>query len=129
MNPIEGATALAVARALDAASLRQDAIAANIANANTQGYRPVRVRFEEGLGALRSKLEASGRIEAADLESVHATVEPDPQATPGANGGSMVALDQEVGNLATNSLHYQVLLRALNRQLSIIGTAINDGKR
>ena len=129
MNPIEGATALAVGRALDAASLRQDAIAANIANANTPGYRPVRVRFEEGLGALRSELETSGRLEAADLEGMHATLEPDPAAAPGGGAGSMVALDQEVANLASNSLHYQVLLRALNRQLSILGAAINDGKR
>ncbi len=129
MNPIEGTTAVAVGRALDAASLRQEAIAANIANANTPGYRPVRVRFEESLAALRSRLETTGSVEAADLERMHATVEPDPTAAAGANGGSMVALDQEVANLAANSLHYQVLLRGLNRQLSIIGAAINDGKR
>jgi len=48
---IEGTTAAVVTLALDAATMRQQAIAANIANVNTPGYRPVRVRFFFGPGS------------------------------------------------------------------------------
>jgi flagellar basal-body rod protein FlgB len=132
MNPgIEGATAVAVGLALDVASLRQQAIAANIANANTPGYRPLRVRFEESLGALRAQLESSGRLDASALEGAHPTLERDPASPPDAASGtsSAVALDQEVAQLSSNSVQYQVLLRALNRQFAILGAAISEGKR
>jgi len=125
---IEGTTAAVVTLALDAATLRQQAIAANIANVNTPGYRPVHVRFEEQLAALRSELRDAGALDPARLEAAQPAIEQEPVA-PDATGGSAVALDQEVAKLSANTLHYQVLLRALNRQLSIIGTAINDGKR
>ena len=42
--------------ALDAASLRHQAIAHNIANANSPGFAPVRVSFEDQLGAVRAAL-------------------------------------------------------------------------
>jgi flagellar basal-body rod protein FlgB len=125
---IEGTTATVVSLALDASTLRQQAIAANIANVNTPGYRPVRVRFEEQLAALRSQLEGSGAVDSTALDGLQPAIEHEP-LTADPSGGSAVQLDQEVAKLSTNALHYQVLLRALNRQLSIIGTAINDGKR
>ena len=43
---IEAVTRSALALALDAASLRQQAIATNIANANVIDYVPQRVSFE-----------------------------------------------------------------------------------
>jgi flagellar basal-body rod protein FlgB len=104
MTPIETSTVGAVTLALDAALLRHQAIAANIANVNTPGYRPVRVSFEEHLGTQPARLE---RVE----------------------GDSKVELDVEVAHLSANTVHYQALLRALNKQLSILGTAINEGKR
>lgn len=44
---IDPVTLAALGAALDAASLRQQAGAANIANINTAGYSPTRVKFEE----------------------------------------------------------------------------------
>jgi flagellar basal-body rod protein FlgB len=104
MTPIETSTVGAVALALDAALLRHQAIAANIANVNTAGYQPVRVSFEEHLGAQAPRLE---RVE----------------------GEAKVELDVEVAHLSANTVHYQALLRGLNKQFSILGTAINEGKR
>ena len=43
---IEAVTRSALAMALDAASLRQQVIASNIANANAVAYLPLRVIFE-----------------------------------------------------------------------------------
>ena len=125
---IEGTTMNVVGLALDAASLRQQAIASNIANANTAGYQPLRVRFEQHLASLRAQLHSAGSVEEATLSSFRPTIEREAVSADPA-GGSAVALDQEVAKLSANSLHYQVLLRGLNRQFAILGTAINEGKR
>jgi len=117
---LESSTVASVTLALDASTLRHQAIAANIANANTPGYVPVRVSFEEHLGALRDSL-AGGRVEPSMLAASQPRVE--------AAAAAPVALDQEVARLSSNALHYQALLRALNKQFSILAAAINDGKR
>ena len=61
---IEAVTRSALALALDAASLRQQAIATNIANANAIGYVPQRVSFEEQLVDARRGMAQNGRTDA-----------------------------------------------------------------
>jgi flagellar basal-body rod protein FlgB len=127
-NSIEAATVGAVSLALDAATLRHQAIAANISNASTPGYQPLRVNFEQQLDALRSSLERGGGIDSSLLAAVQPSVERE-QAVTSTDGSSAVALDMEVAKLSQNTVHYQALLRALNRQFAILATAINEGKR
>lgn len=126
MTPIDS-TAPLVQLALDAAALRHMAIASNIANAGSPGYRPQRVNFEEQLGAVRAAL-ADGEVVG---ESSLRNVQPFLENAPGvANGLSSVgALDMEVARLSQNTLHYQALLRALSRHTVILSTAINEGRR
>jgi flagellar basal body rod protein FlgB len=40
-----------------------------------------------------------------------------------------VALDQEMVNLADNTVRYRALLAALGKQMSIVRTAIDGGNR
>jgi flagellar basal-body rod protein FlgB len=40
-----------------------------------------------------------------------------------------VQLDQELADMSETVLHHQALLKALNKQLELIGLAINEGKR
>jgi len=109
---------VALARlALDAASLRQQAIAHNIANANTPGYVPLGVNFEQQLAFARG---ASGG-------SVPASVKP--FIEPDTSGTTRVALDMEMVKLTQNTVHYQSLLKALDKRGSIIATAVNEGRR
>ena len=49
IDDIGGITSQLVKAALDVASLRHEVIANNIANANTQGFSPKKVGFEEYL--------------------------------------------------------------------------------
>src|SRR5258708_19530765 len=60
MNPIdvmgEGVTAKLVGLALDAAVARHAAIAANIANVDTEGYRPLTARFDQLVEELRGRV-------------------------------------------------------------------------
>jgi flagellar basal-body rod protein FlgB len=124
---ISGATAEAVTLALDAASLRHQALASNIANANTAGYTPLRVNFEEQLAAFRRTLNGSDADVRDTLHEVKGFIEPDLAAT--GQGAANVMLDMEVVKLSQNVVQYQTLLRGLNKQMSIISTAINEGKR
>jgi flagellar basal-body rod protein FlgB len=123
LTDLMGVTGVMVKLALDAANLRHLAIANNIANANTPGYVPLRVEFEERLEAAVRDLRG-GRT--APLEALAPTV----TADPGAPGplGSKVQLDVEAARLAQNVLHYQALLQGLRGERDILQQAINEGK-
>lgn len=109
--------------ALDGAALRHQAIAANIANATTRGYLPVRVEFERQLREARDRLEAGESAAAVAAEFADAAA-----ATPDADG-TAVAVDLEVAQLAQNVVQYQALTRAMSKRMSILAMAINEGKR
>jgi len=105
---INGSETALISAALDAATMRQQAIAQNIANANTPGYRKISVSFEQHIGA-----------ETAPARPVFTAAA---EATP-------VALDLEVAQLSETVLHHQALLKALNKHYALLATAISEGKR
>ncbi len=127
ISEISSATTEALKLALDAASLRHQAIANNIANVNTPGYVPLRVNFEEQLSALRHSATGSDGQVKSSLQGVKAFIELDQSAS--GLGGSNVMLDMEVVKLSQNVVHYQTLVRGIGKQMSIISAAINEGKR
>jgi flagellar basal-body rod protein FlgB len=118
IESIEHLTTRALTVALDAGSLRHRVIAANIANVNTPGYAAQRVSFEALLGP--------GSSAGAATPELRASVEP---AAGGQGMASGVQLDAEVAAMSENSLHQQVLLRALQRHLGLLATAVTEGKR
>lgn len=124
LNSVENTTVDLVKLALDAASLRQQALANNIANLNTPGYSPLRVDFESQLAGARAHYFAGNRVSDADLAAVKPSVEADE-----AGEGSPVSLDLEIAKVSQNVVHYQALLRGLNKRMAILGMAINEGKR
>jgi flagellar basal-body rod protein FlgB len=125
MQEFEGVTLGVLRLALDAASLRHQVVAHNIANANTQGYTPVRVNFEEQFDSLRGALGRSQSVDPELLEHLRPVVEQDRNV----NGQTaQVALDLEVAKLAQNTVHYQALLRGVSKYLSIVGVAVTEGK-
>ena len=125
---MEAVTTAALSLALDAATLRQQAIAANIANANTAGYKPVRVNFEAQLDDARLALQSEGRLDAASLAGVSPRLEID--RSYGAQGLSpKVMIDVEVARLAQNAVQYQALVKGLSRHFSILSMAVSDGKK
>lgn len=106
--------------ALDAAVMRQQAIAQNIANAGVPGYQRLGVTFEQRFAALQGGV-ALPVLAASD------TFQPS-LATVG-KPGDTVALDQEMAALSETTLHHQALLKVLNKNLSLLSVAINEGKR
>ncbi|MDB5874619.1 MAG: flagellar basal body protein [Ramlibacter sp.] len=123
---LESITTSALSLALDAASLRQQAIAANIANHATEGYIPQKVEFESLLEEARRNLQSKGSVDRASLAGVQVQMQPalDDNGLP-----VKVQLDQQVADMAQNAVQFQVLTRALSRHFSILSTAIADGKR
>lgn len=102
---------------LDAATLRQSTISSNIANAHAEGYRPLKVSFEERLKGL-SASQPGG----TPWSSVKPTVVVDDSA-------GAVAIDQQMVALNQNYVYHQGLLKALNGKLELFSSAINDSRR
>lgn len=125
LSMIDSSTSALLGLALDAAGMRQQAIAQNIANANTPGYQRVSVSFESRLAALR---DGAGNLATPSLASL-GDYRPAFDYAPASLQGSGVALDQEMAQLSENTLHHQALLKALNKHMSLVSIAINEGKR
>lgn len=129
IDGIESITNASLSLALDASLLRQQVIAANIANANTENYVPRRVDFEAYVREARSQISENGRLDAATVSSMAANpVAVLPRLVrPGMPTG--VQLDVEAADMAQNAVQYQALVKGLSRQFGILETAVNDGKR
>lgn len=123
---IEAVTRSVLALALDAASLRQQAISANIANANAVGYVPQRVSFEEQLVDARRSMAQTGRVDAFALSQVrpHMEAAVDSQGVP-----AQVQLDMEAADMARNAVQYQALVKGLSRHFAILSMAAGDGRK
>jgi flagellar basal-body rod protein FlgB len=106
--------------AMRGAAARQSALAQNLANANTPGYRRVDVDFHS---VLRRAAEER-TVEAADA-AAHATFAPavDGAATMRLDGGT-VDLDVEAANLSQNGLEYQALVSVARGRIAILESAI-----
>jgi len=105
-------------RALSGASLRQEAIASNIANVNTPGYRRQDVDFQS---ALRN---AWGREDA--VASVTPAIGADPSAVVRQDGSS-VDIDVEAAAQAKNGLEYETIAQVIKTRTAIIRSAIGIG--
>lgn len=120
---IGGITSSVIGMALDGLSMRHDAIASNIANINTAGYRPVKVSFEDQL----ANLAEAGRHA---LPQQLAEVKPQVSFSSPANAASSeMRLDMNTVMLNQNTLQYQALISGLDKYMSSIALATNDGRR
>jgi flagellar basal-body rod protein FlgB len=110
-------TQLGLQRAITGAAQRQSALASNVANANTPGFKPRDVDFHS---ALKAAL-AGGRDE---IESVRF----DETAQNGVMraDGSGVDVDVESAKMAENGLEYQALVSAARGRIDILESAIGS---
>lgn len=99
---VSDTTQTALKRAIAGASLRQTALAANLANANTPNYRRVDVDFHS---VIASALGDAKRVEGASF-----AIAADASAPVMRADGSTVDVDAESAKLAANALEHQALL-------------------
>ena len=102
-------TSAIIVKALDGLAARQVATAENIANANSPGFRPLRVSFEEALAAARG---SEARIRAV---LPHIGLAP---------AGETVRVDLELATAQATTGRYGALTDLLNRQLQLEALAI-----
>jgi flagellar basal-body rod protein FlgB len=114
-------TQLALKRAIEGAALRQKALANNLANANTPGYRRVDVDFHSALG--RALAAGSAGESRASLERVSFSAATDATGAVRADG-STVDPDAESAKLAANALEHQAAVQVAATRNAILQTAM-----
>ncbi|MFP4054363.1 MAG: flagellar basal body rod protein FlgB [Phycisphaerae bacterium] len=93
---------------LKASSLRSKAIANNIANLQTEGYRRLDVKFED---VLKSRLSKGEPLE---LEGVEPRLLR-PMTTPVAGNGNDVDVDSEIAAMIKNNSRMKLYLKMLRK--------------
>jgi len=125
ISELEGLGTVMVKLALDAAGLRHQAIAQNLANLHSESYVPLAVTFESQLSSMRRELaSATGerRVRAIVAAAPQLVEQPERGVGPKDMDVEMVALSQ-------NTIHYQALLKAIGRQLAMLADVMSEGRR
>jgi flagellar basal-body rod protein FlgB len=113
-------TSVALHSALTGLAARQRAIADNIANVETPGYHATRVTFEDSLrSAVQDGSIADGSVTA---------VAPAQQTSlePTRLNGNNVNLDTETLSSVDTNLRYQLTLRAVDHDFSVLRTSMRS---
>lgn len=97
--------------------LRQKAIASNVSNIETPGYRRVDVNFED---VLAKAVDKDGQFDPADIEPEFYN----PKNTPVKANGNDVTLESEVGQMVQNSLRHKAYVRILSKKYSQMTMAL-----
>ncbi|MBU6267864.1 MAG: hypothetical protein KGN34_10010 [Sphingomonadales bacterium] len=111
----EAISSVLLLKAMDGLSLRAQVTAENIANANSPGYRPLAVTFED---ALRK---------AAGTGSADAVAGVTPRITPAFDtmGRSDMRLDLEMATASATAGRYATLAELLGRRLQLEALAVS----
>ena len=112
--------------AIDASWLRNEVISNNIANVDTPGYKRKTVKFEEFLGSElktgkidkgQTKLGSSGMLVSEDYSDLSYRAD-----------GNNVDIENEMAELATNSLRYNTLIQKMNGDFQTLRNVIRGGR-
>jgi len=115
-----------IRRILDLNAARQKAAVKNLANIDTEGYRPKRIQFADHLE------EASGRVEISRTDPGHlAGAAPGPDRSRyvevvdrEAAGSPETELELSVAELADAEIAYSTAARLMSKRVATIRTAI-----
>lgn len=104
---------------LDASVLRQNAIASNIANAETPGYRRLDIA-PDFAAQLKSRLAEGGR----DFASVNPKLAEDAQARAVRPDGNSVEVERELLEMNRNTVEYEFLTDVVSKNIKQLRLAI-----
>lgn len=122
-------------KALDAAMLKNNVIANNIANVDTVGFKKSEVRFDEILKDSIHNQKLQGLttnskhipIGIPSLDDIKPQVIQDNDTSMRLDGNN-VDIDAEMSNLAKNQIYYNAIVQRVNGELTSIMTAVKDGR-
>lgn len=104
---------------LETAEAKQTALASNIANAETPGYK--RVEVSRTFADQLKKVLAGGPAPAGGL---HPTIVQDPTAASVRADGNTVQLDRELMDMSKNAADYEVLTQLTAGSFRVLKSAI-----
>jgi len=124
------------AKALDASWLRNDAIAQNIANVDTPGYKRKTVKFEEFLSEALDTNTLKGNltdprhipIGSTNVDDININVTEDNASLSTRLDGNNVDIENEMALMAKNTIQYNTLIQRLNTQFKTLRSAIKEGR-
>jgi len=114
-------TQLALERTIAGASQRHNALAANIANASTPGYRRVDVDFHGALAAALGSSNAKNAVATAGF-----TTQADSVGATQADGNS-IDVDNESAKLSANALESEAAITVAKARIGILKSAMGVG--
>jgi len=128
ISELSSVTSNLVSATLDASMLRHKIISNNIANNNVEGFKALDVNFESLLRAELS--EKIGSTNSNRLEEVLNYLSPEINERKGDNmvGPTEKTLDQEMAEMAKNTLKYESLIKAQSLQSGILNMAITGSR-
>jgi flagellar basal-body rod protein FlgB len=124
INPTDNPMFPALEDLLSWTSKRQQALAANIANLDTPGYRAKDYKFEEALSTIDLASTSSKHISPVDDSSRSRLYEEDTNVKP---NGNSVDIEREMSALTKNGLEYITLVQYLNQKIKTLRSAISEG--
>jgi flagellar basal-body rod protein FlgB len=105
-------------------SKRQQAMAANVANLDTPGYRAKDYSFSETMASINMTATSGKHIAPVEDTSSARMYAVDTEVKPNGNNDD---LDRELTEITKNGLQYITLVQYLNQRLRTLRTAINEG--
>lgn len=129
-------TTKALEKSMDFMLTRQNVTSANIANAETPGYKAKKVDFENALTSAL-KPNGAGAMKASDgkhfpvghshLNSLKAQVYDNPDVAMN-NDGNTVDMEKEMATLNETSIRYKAATQLINKKLGKLKYAITGGR-
>lgn len=110
--------------AMSGLAARQRAIANNVANVDTPGFKATEVRFEDALKNAISRGQSSKAVNQSELNSMmsRGTLV---DATATRADGNNVDIDREMEMLSEANLNYSALTQVMSTRIGILRNVIN----
>ena len=137
MNPLNlmDRTSAILQKSLDLRAQNQQVIASNIANAETPGYSPAKLDFED---SLRNAIKGRGpllatthpdhiSVGAQNISDVTGTIIRTPDNT-GIGDENGVSIDEEMVSLSENQIMYETSAQLWKKKLTLMKYVVADGK-
>lgn len=137
MSALFDKTTQALGSSINFRLLRQNTTAANIANAETPGYKAKKMDFEQalsravdisGLGKMSVDNPDHFAVNGNSISAARADVYENPDVTV-TNDGNTVDLEREMAELADNTILYNAAIQLINKKLAGLAYAVSEGGR
>lgn len=123
LNPINSATPQIVEFALDGLALRHQAIATNIANIDTVGYRPMNVSFERQILGMLNNQTPNNMAQTSFKQTPVVTYGKKQESSSNNTG-----IDMNTVLMNQNVIQYQALIKGLDHYISTLSIAVKEGR-